>query len=95
MITGKKNMTWKRTLDIFPSEWNETQHENELNKELELGDKAKIIVDSQFIDDNEPRRIGQIGTVVEINTSDEWSYKVRFDNGNDNWFKRYHLQKEI
>jgi hypothetical protein len=86
-------MTWKRTLDIFPSEWNGTQHEDELNKELEIMDKAKVILDAQFRDSDEPRRIGQVGTVTEVDTGDEWSYRLRFDDGNDNWFKRYHLQK--
>ena len=61
-------------------------------KELKIGDKAKVIVDSQFRDKDEQRRINQIGTVVEIDTKDEWAYKLEFEDG-DNWFKRYHLKK--
>lgn len=83
---------WKRTLDIFPGEWVGTDQEEELSREVEIGDKVKIIVDSQFNDSDE-RRINQIGTVKEIDTSDEWSYRVRFENG-ENWFKRYHLEKQ-
>ena len=37
---------WKRHLDIFPGEWFGTEHEEELKKELEIGDYAKVIVDS-------------------------------------------------
>ena len=40
---------WKRHLDIFPGEWFGTEHENELKKELEIGDYAKVIVDSLSI----------------------------------------------
>lgn len=41
---------WKRHLDIFPGEWVGTDHEEELKKELEIGDYAKVIIDSQFQD---------------------------------------------
>ena len=41
---------WKRHLDIFPGEWFGMEHEEELKKELEIGDYAKVIVDSQFRD---------------------------------------------
>lgn len=89
---------WKRYLDIFPREWTGTEHESETEKELEIGDKAKVIVDSQFQDyypnseEKLPRRIGQIGTVVEIDICDEWSYKIDFGDG-ANWFKRYILER--
>ncbi len=83
---------WKRHLDIFPNEWVGTEYEVEKEKELNVGDKAVVIVDSQFRDKDEPRRIEQTGTVIEIDPSDVWAYRVRFSDG-DNWFKRYHLQK--
>lgn len=83
---------WKRSSDIFPGEWVGTEYESEAGKELNIGDKAKVIVDSQFRDKYEQRRINQIGTVVEIDTKDEWTYKLEFEYGN-NWFKRYHLKK--
>ena len=83
---------WKRTCDIFPGEWVDTEREFETELELNIGDKAKIIVNSQFRDNYEPRRINQVGTVVEIDTGDEWAYRLKFEDG-DNWFKRYHLQK--
>ena len=83
-------MAWRNN-DIFPGEWVGTEHELELEKELNVGDRAKVIVDSQF-DDNAIRRIETIGTVVSIKTVDEWCYKLDFGNG-FNWFKRYHLQK--
>lgn len=99
---------WKRCLDIFPGEWVGTEHESEADKELEIGDKAKVIVDSQFQDrypligetipragigEELPRCYGKIGTVIEIDEGDEWSYKLDFGSGETNWFKRYILQK--
>lgn len=91
---------WKRSLDIFPSEYINPEHENELNNELELGDFAKVIVDSQFQDKYEdgsqfPRFLGLIGKVININISDEWSYQLLFEDGLTNWFKRYILEKQI
>ena len=83
---------WKRSCDIFPGEWVGTVHELETELELNVGDKATVIVDYQFKDVCEPRRINQIGIVVEIDTGDEWAYRLQFEDG-DNWFKRYHLQK--
>lgn len=62
---------WKRSSDIFPGEWVGTEYESEAGKELNIGDKAKVIVDSQFRDKYEQRRINQIGTVVEIDTKDD------------------------
>lgn len=91
-MSGGMIKMWKRQLDVFPVEWDGTEHELEQEKELNIGDKAKVIVDSQFNDENAPRRINTIGTVVEIDIGDTWSYKLSFENGN-NWFKRYHLQK--
>lgn len=89
---------WKRSLDIFPSEWVGTDHEKELGKELEINDYAKVIVDSQFQDKKEngeeyPRLLGMIGIVNEIDTADEWSYQLQFENEVTNWFKRYALEK--
>lgn len=99
---------WKRCLDIFPGEWIGTEHEAELEKELEIGDKAEIIVDSQFQDrypllgekyprldigEKLPRCYGRVGTVIEIDEGDEWSYKLLFQDGETNWFKRYILKK--
>lgn len=89
---------WKRHLDIFPGEWIGTKHEKELKKELEIGDNAKVIIDSQFQDKYEngevyPRCLGLIGRVIDIDTSDEWSYQLQFENGTTNWFKRYILEK--
>ena len=92
---------WKRPLDIFPSEWVGTNHEKELDKELEIGDYAKVVVDSQCMDfytDGEkvPRAIGKIGKVVKIDTIYEWSYFIVFETETGrytNWFKRYALEK--
>lgn len=89
---------WKRNLDIFPGEWFGTEHEEELKKELEIGDYVKVIVDSQFQDkytDGEkcPRAFGRVGKVIEIDSSDEWSYRLEFEDGTTNWFKRYILEK--
>ena len=89
---------WKRPLDIFPGEWCGTEHEQELEKELEIGDYAKVVVDSQFYDkylngDTFQRLYGMVGKVIEIDTSDERSYQLRFENGMTNWFKRYILEK--
>ena len=75
-----------------------TNHEKELDKELEIGDYAKVVVDSQFQDkweDGEeyPRALGMIGIVIEIDTADEWSYQLQFEDGTTNWFKRYSLEK--
>ena len=36
---------------------------------------------------------GIIGVVADIDDSDEWRYCVVFDEDNENWFKRYHLEK--
>ena len=83
---------WKRTCDILPGEWVGTEHELETRKELNIGNQVKIVVDSQFRDENELRRIGQIGIIAEIDTRDEWAYRLKFEDG-DNWFKRYHLQR--
>lgn len=89
----------KRQLDIFPGEWIGSDHENELEKELEVGDYAKVIVNSQFQDHYEdgskfPRCLDMIGKVIEIDTGDEWSYQLQFENGLTNWFKRYCLEKQ-
>lgn len=89
---------WKRHLDIFPGEWFGTEHEEELKKELEIGDYAKVIVDSQFRDyyflgEKYPRAVGKVGRVKEIDTEDEWSYFLSFEDGTSNWFKRYILEK--
>lgn len=85
-------------LDVFPGEWIGTRHESELDKEITIGDKALVAVNSQFRDcsgDGEvlPRRLGQEGIVVAIDPGDEWAYKLRFEDGNTNWFKRYHLTR--
>jgi hypothetical protein len=90
---------WKRTMDIFPGELIGTDSENELNNELEFGDFAKVIVDSQFQDKYEdgsqfPRFLGLIGKIINIDTSDEWSYQLLFEDGLTNWFKRYILEKQ-
>ena len=87
----KGNLHWKYPLDIFPGEWYGTYHEAELLRELSIGDKIKVIVDAQ-LNDELPRRIGQVGTVIGIDHRDEWSYNVDFGNGT-NWFKRYILEK--
>lgn len=89
---------WKRSLDIFPGEWVGTEHEREKDIELEIGDYVKVIVDSQFQDkytDGEkcPRAFGRVGKVIEIDSSDEWSYRLEFEDGTTNWFKRYILEK--
>lgn len=89
---------WKRPLDIFPGEWFGTEHEKELERELEIGDYANVVVDSQFQDKYEddskfPRLFGMVGKVIKINTLDEWSYQLKFEGGLTNWFKRYALEK--
>lgn len=89
---------WKRPLDIFPGEWFGTEHEKELECELEIDDYAKVVVDSQFQDKYEddskfPRLFGMVGKVIKINTLDEWSYQLKFEGGLTNWFKRYALEK--
>lgn len=89
---------WKRLLDIFPGEWFGTDHEKELERELEIGDYAKVVVDSQFQDKYEddskfPRLFGMVGKVIKIDTLDEWSYQLKFEDGLTNWFKRYVLEK--
>lgn len=89
---------WKRPLDIFPGEWFGTEHEKELERELEIGDYAKVVVDSQFQDKYKddskfPRLFGMVGKVIKINTLDEWSYQLKFEGGLTNWFKRYVLEK--
>ena len=63
---------WKRPLDIFPGEWFGTEHEKELECELEIDDYAKVVVDSQFQDKYEddskfPRLFGMVGKVIKIN----------------------------
>lgn len=89
---------WKRMSDIFPGEWVGTEHELEATKELEIGDRCKVIVDSQFQDkykDGErlPRAYMKTGIVISIDTGDEWAYQVQFQDGSTNWFKRYILEK--
>ena len=37
-------MAWRND-DIFPGEWVGTEHELELKKELNIGDKARVIID--------------------------------------------------
>lgn len=59
---------------------------------LEVGDIAKVVVDSQFNDDLK-RRIEEIGEVIEVD-SDDWAYCLVFEDGGRNWFKRYALQKQ-
>ena len=85
---------WEGSMDVFPSEWIGTDHEKELDKELNINEFAEVIVDFQF-DDSKERSIGKIGQVVEIDPSDGWSYKLRFADGSSNWFKRYHLEKYL
>jgi hypothetical protein len=65
---------------------------NEKLPTLNIGDKVKIIFDSQF-NDNDVRRIGQYGKIIELDPGDEWAYKVKFQDGQCNWFKRYILEK--
>lgn len=65
---------------------------------MEIGDYAKVVVDSQFQDKYEdnskfPRLFGMVGKVIKINTLDEWSYQLKFEGGLTNWFKRYALEK--
>lgn len=60
---------------------------------LDVGDTVKVVVDSQF-NDNLKRRIGEVGKVVEV-ASDDWAYRVEFQDGESNWFKRYILQKNF
>ena len=81
----------QRSEDVFPGEWVGTEHELEKQRFLNIGDKAKVITDSQF-DDSKVRRFRCTGTVVEITSGDEWAYKLNFGDGS-NWFKRYHLEK--
>lgn len=61
---------------------------------LDVGDIVKVVVDSQFNDDLK-RRIGETGTIVEVDPADEWAYRVEFPDGESNWFKRYILQKNF
>lgn len=89
---------WKRTMDIFPGELLGTDFEKETEKELEVGDSCKVVVDSQFQDKYEngellPRAYERTGIVTQIDTGDEWSYQVEFEDGVSNWFKRYTLKK--
>lgn len=46
---------WRNT-DLFPGEWVGTEHELEKEKELKVGDKAKVILDSRF-DDKDIRKV--------------------------------------
>lgn len=62
--------------------------------ELHVGDVVMIVVDSQF-NDHLKRRIGETGTIVEVDHADEWAYRVEFPDGGSNWFKRYILQKNF
>lgn len=41
-----------------------------------------------------PRLLGMIGKIIEVDITDEWSYKLQFNNGITNWFKRYILEKQ-
>ena len=98
LVGGKKEM-WKRILDIFPGEWIGTIHEKELEKELEIGDYVKVIVDSQFQDrypssgEKLQRCFEKVGKIIDIDEADEWSYHLLFPDGTTNWFKRYILEK--
>lgn len=73
-------------IDVFPSEWVGTYHEKELGKALNVGDKVRVVVDSQFKQDD------MIGTVIELDPEDEWGYRVSFADGIITWYKRYHLE---
>lgn len=80
-------------MDIFPGEWvGREDKEAEWKKKLNIGDRATVVVDSQF-DDSDIRRIGQTGTVVDLDPIDEWAYQLEFQDGETNWFKRYILEK--
>lgn len=41
---------WRNALDIFPGDWIETEHEEELSEEIQIGDRALVIIDFQFQD---------------------------------------------
>lgn len=73
-------------IDFIPEGYEETGKE-----EIKCGDVVRVIVDSQF-DDSKPRRLNQTGLVCDEDF-DPWGYKVMFNDGGTNWFKRYHLEK--
>ena len=79
-------------MNVTPNELIGTDYESEVKKPLHIGDMVKVVVDSQFRDKNEPRRINQVGKIIEIDYGDEWAYRLEFKDG-DNWFKRFHLRK--
>ena len=79
-------------MDIFPGEWvGNPDKEAEWGK-LNVGDQAVVIINSQF-DDNDIRRIGQLGIIIGLDSGDEWAYRLEFADGKTNWFKRYMLKK--
>ena len=61
------------------------------NSELMVGDVVKVMTSSQY-NQNTESCYGLIGIIVKIDIGDEWKYKVKFSNGNVNWFKRWHLK---
>lgn len=90
----------KRPLNVFPGEWaGIEEYETEWKKNLKIGDKVKVIIDSQFRDyysnsnNRIPRSFHKIGVIINIDFGDEWAYQLRFTDGDTNWFKRYHLKK--
>lgn len=74
-------------MNIIPS-----GYEEECKTELKVKDLVKIVADSQ-LDDSKPRCIGRMGTIIEVDPTDEWAYRVMFRDGTTNWFKRYILQR--
>ena len=62
-------------MDIIPDGYKE-----ECKTKLKVKDWVKVVVDSQ-LDDSKPRCIGRMGTIIEIDPSDEWAYRKRKKKG--------------
>lgn len=79
-------------MDIIPGELvGNHDIETEFRKILSVGDKVKVAVNSAFNSDK--THYMKTGTIEEIDKGDEWAYKVRFEDGEANWYKRYILRK--
>ena len=71
-------------IDIVPGKYENTV--------LKIGDRVQII-NEEIRTYNDHPRFSQGGEIIELDSGDEWGYKVRFDDGIEDWVKRWHLEK--
>lgn len=62
------------------------------NVELKIGDRVRVI-NEEIKTYKDYSRLADGGEIIELDPGDEWGYKVRFEDGTEDWVKRWHLEK--